>query len=409
MKYTLMNKNDEVCIVSGTNSGHLTEVSKIINSELIPIGTRKNGEMDLDLFQKWWKNTAIPAERDSIRLGLECLGITDSDTLKMLGLGLSLNNHYWLKPEGSEYDWNKINYYENSFSAAVGEALFNHKAVRENKNIFSPDSSLNGVLKKKWIIDNDGNRLLVKGGTSAQSTEPFNEKLASDIANLYGISYTLYKVGLADKKFVSFCPCFTDINWEFVPAMDLITEYPAAYGEKPYQHYLGILESLHVPDARKELDAMLCLDYLIANVDRHYNNFGVLYNRKEQVFRTVPLFDSGTSMYKDIAEQFIDPDEDINMRPFSEYGPFVKASAQMANVKLFPDADVDKLQDIFEQYGTMLIEQKIVPESRAEKLKEALIVREQNLLRLQIEKNRDIIASEKIAYDLSLIYGDEES
>lgn len=95
-------------------------------------------------------------------------------------------------------------------------------------------------------------------------------------------------------------------------------------------------------------------------------------------------------MYENTAEQFIDPDEDINMRPFSEYGPFVKASVQMKNVELFPNADPDKLQDIFERYKTMLIEQKIVPESRAEKLRETLVIREQNLLRMQIRKNRNI-------------------
>lgn len=47
-------------------------------------------------------------------------------------------------------------------------------------DIFSPDNSSDGNLKKKWKIIN-GVRYLVKGGNSFNNQEPFNEIIATKL------------------------------------------------------------------------------------------------------------------------------------------------------------------------------------------------------------------------------------
>ena len=61
-------------------------------------------------------------------------------------------------------------------------ALFNHKPLRDNAALkFSPDGSLNGDLKKKWI-NQKGVYYLVKSGRGNANEEVFNEILVSDIS-----------------------------------------------------------------------------------------------------------------------------------------------------------------------------------------------------------------------------------
>lgn len=44
--------------------------------------------------------------------------------------------------------------------------------------------------------------------------------------------------------------------------------------------------------------SMALIDYLVGNEDRHYNNFGVLRNRKTGQVREAPLFDFGLGMFE---------------------------------------------------------------------------------------------------------------
>ena len=60
---------------------------------------------------------------------------------------------------------------------------------------------------------------------------------------------------------------------------------------KLFLEYTGIDLSLY-------LYKMALLDFIIANEDRHYNNFGVIYNGLTGAYREAPLFDFGLGMFE---------------------------------------------------------------------------------------------------------------
>ncbi len=70
-----------------------------------------------------------------------------------------------------------------------------------------------------------------------------------------------------------------------------------ADGKKPnhislYRHYLNCCERLGIPGMEKSLDEMMVLDYLIANEDRHQNNFGAIRRADTlQYLGAAPIFD----------------------------------------------------------------------------------------------------------------------
>ena len=72
---------------------------------------------------------------------------------------------------------------------------------------------------------------------------------------------------------------------------------PKANHENEYLHFVNICQELGV-DIVPALDRMIVLDYIIANEDRHFNNFGLLRDANTLEWQgATPIFDSGTSLW----------------------------------------------------------------------------------------------------------------
>lgn len=79
---------------------------------------------------------------------------------------------------------------------------------------------------------------------------------------------------------------------------------PKANHENVYMHFVNICVESGVPDIIASLDRMIVLDYIIANEDRHMNNFGLLRNAQTlEWIGFAPIFDSGTSLGYNTATQ----------------------------------------------------------------------------------------------------------
>ena len=61
---------------------------------------------------------------------------------------------------------------------------------------------------------------------------------------------------------------------------------------------------------------MIVLDYIIANEDRHFNNFGLLRDPETlEWLGAAPIYDSGTSLWYDTPTKAI-PHSDVESKPF---------------------------------------------------------------------------------------------
>lgn len=65
---------------------------------------------------------------------------------------------------------------------------------------------------------------------------------------------------------------------------------------------------------------MIVVDYLLANTDRHYNNFGAIRNANTlEWIGPAPIFDSGTSLWCDTPTKLIKPvSSKMAAKPFKE-------------------------------------------------------------------------------------------
>lgn len=252
--------------------------------------------------KKWILNRGIPVTRDNINIDLKLSGMSSTFELMLRNLSLSLTDHYWICRREAEYSWEDINLYTNDFKSAYTLDLRDDKKSIANKTNFLPSSSLKGDLKKKWIIDQNGVRRLVKGNYGNSCRQSLCEVLATEIHHKQGkfqyTPYSLIKIS-SDSQMILGCECpnFTNINTELVHAFDIVDSHKKPNDLSYYEFY--IRECLmHGLDIRHFLEYQIMTDFIISNSDRHLNNFGIIRNSKTlQWVGYAPIFDSGNSMF----------------------------------------------------------------------------------------------------------------
>jgi len=136
---------------------------------------------------KWIERRVIPKNRAFVDEILRTLGLSHNDTKGIIDVckGLSLNDSYWIVPEGFDGKFSQYNLYENRFSEML--SLVAYTGVGNSREAFStsPELTTNGSLPKGWrFIEGEG-IFLYKGGSSGASNlgrEPYCEYYASQVA-----------------------------------------------------------------------------------------------------------------------------------------------------------------------------------------------------------------------------------
>lgn len=332
-------------------------IKEIFEPDILPVGAGRNGLH----FADWLSFRMIPASRIAFLRNLPGTGILDSSELVFLNHGLSLLNQYWIKHEDEDLLWSEINLFENDFSEEVGLALVNRlKLTADDIKLrygVSPEGLSPGDQPKRWSIDKDGNRILIKTDRSGELA--VNELLASMLAQKIGLPHTDYKLGKDNDQMASFGKCFTSSNTEIVHALDLFNEYgfpDTSYKTEDYYNYTAKLFSdMGVQGVQEYLDKMLCIDYVMCQKDRHYNNFGLLHNIDTDTWSMAPLYDSGDACYANVAAKFIDLNADVIGKPFGPSG-LVNLNDQMRNVKTGIYISDDIIESILPEYKNLLNE-----------------------------------------------------
>lgn len=365
IKLTLMNKNTPVldlnfCMRRG---GYISDIIKLTNPEYAPLGLVNNDkEIDTDSLSDWWDNRCLPDSRLNAERFFEAMQLKKQELI-INSLGLSLSDQYWLKPIGSNLEWKDINFFHNNFSDKVGKLFFNRnttfsKQAQEILQSYSPDYSSNGFLDKYWTID-AGNRILVKGCHGPFAQQAYNEVIASKILKLIGChNYVNYEL----KDGLSICKNFITDNTEYVPAALIRRRLPQEDNETFFNHFMRCCKALGFEkEMQKALDYILPFDYLIANEDRNFGNFGVIRNVETlKIVRIAPIFDNGNSLWYN---QINISNDNLKAYPFE--------LTQESQIKLVKDKSifpVKKLHNVNCIIKNILQHNKSCDKSRIEKI-----------------------------------------
>lgn len=301
VNYILMNKDVEVLEFSYDNETHtVTKIVCVIHPDYAPLGIieYKTG-ITRKALNNWWKDRSIPASRSRFKEVMIEMDIHSPIELLEKCFGLSLSDQYWIKEKNSIIKWKDINFFENNFSEDMGKLLMGQINYSDDLDVFSPDNSSDGNLKKKWKIINDI-RYLIKGGNSFNNQEPFNEIVATKLYQriLDQQEYVSYELIQENGMYYSACPTMVNTDEELVSAYYIDRVIKQRGNDSLYIHFLEACNSLNIPNAKLQINKMIVCDYIIANYDRHYRNFGAIRNVNTlEWIGIAPIFDSGSSLW----------------------------------------------------------------------------------------------------------------
>lgn len=321
MEYSLMHKNVLVADLDLDNeTGHILKIIKIFNAQHFPVGiVDKNGIADRVALNDWWVDRSIPASRSGVKKALEVLNVSNPKILLTKCFGLSLSDQYWIKPQNQDISWENVNFFDNEFSEDIGDVLWGKQLNKDDVNYHSPDNTSDGCLKKRWKIVN-GKRCLLKSGSTPFMQQPFNEVIASIIMDRLNIPHVPYSVIFdEDGQPYSICEDFITGNTELVSAWRVMQANKKRSDVSVYQHYINCCELYGVKNIVHAIDQMIVVDYIIANEDRHQNNFGLVRdaNTLEWLY-PAPIYDSGSSLGYDKLTNQILSGKTIECKPFKK-------------------------------------------------------------------------------------------
>lgn len=375
--FTLMNKNTPVLVFDYDMARHdATRITEVLNPEFAPLGMAdRHGIISKKELNYWWHQRAIPASRAQVNRLLENLKLESTLVLAEKSFGLSLSDCYWIDDVDAPQSWENINFFDNDFSDDLGFLTIGQDSAGTSPdapdyasiNLSSPNSTLGGDLLKKWKIV-DSKRVLLKAGVGAFNQEPYNEVAATDLhARLMAPGeHTPYRLFTDNRRVYSACDNLLGPNEELVPAWDVIRNVKQPNNLSDLMFLVKCYEDLGLDGDHviEQLAKMFACDFVTANRDRHYRNFGIVRNVETlEVTRLAPVFDSGSCLWSNAELLDVPIDFEYLAKPFKYNG--MRPADQ---VKLFAGhfdwLDADALSGYPERVGEILSANPNITERR---------------------------------------------
>ena len=370
-EYVLMHKNVPVLTMTLTENHKIKEITRMIHEEHKPLNMHSDQNQESALYE-FMTHRSIPYSRKNLSQLLSAYDAEDSLELSIKSFQLSVSDHYWLQPVNKDLSWNDVNFFANPFNES---SIFIREQEQVNFNDVTPNTSVNGSLRQMWIRENN-QLLLMKAGNVLQ-LEPFNEVFVSKLLDTTNISHVQYELRqMENGEYVCVCPIFTSESIEFIPAWSVVGRLHKKANK--YEALLTQCEELGIPNYRRDIDAMILVDYMTLNDDRHWGNFGFLRDSSTLEYLGVaPIFDNGNSLWYDEYKIPVD-------KPFYAYRsqPFTTTHDKQIKYIEYPITalSIERLIEVVpELLRQVYSEHELVTPTRMQAMKELLLQRIEGL------------------------------
>ncbi len=206
--------------------------------------------------------------------------------------------------------------------------------MRLHPTCLAPNSTLGGDLLKKWKIV-DGHRILLKAGVGFVNQEPYNEVAATELHGrmMAPEEFTSYRLFEDARRVYSACDNLLGPDEELIAAWDVVRNVKQPNNLSDFRFLVSRYVQLGLDEdyVIEQLAKMFAADFVLANRDRHYRNFGIVRNVETlEVACIAPVFDTGSCLWSnaELLDAPIDfeykakPFKDVGMRPQDQVGLF---------------------------------------------------------------------------------------
>jgi hypothetical protein len=317
-------------------------IIKIYDKARIPVGLDKKYLNRKKEVNKWLNDRAISDKRTGLKLILELNNVKSKKELVIKNNALGLCDCYWIKSEKDTRKWENVNYFDNIFDEKGNNIYLGTYTEKSSKDstLYTPNNNSSGNLPKAWIKRKDGT-YLIKGSENLFLQEPYNEAIVSKYLEDIGVDHVQYRLKIIDKKPYSICRNMLNDGEDLISAFYVINSVEKDNKVSYLDHYISCCKQLGLKEEiREQLDNMIIVDYIVANTDRHWSNFGIIRDSETlEAKRLAPLFDNGASLFLKM------PNIDIAKKNIRLKAESFR-STQEENIKLVNNADILKHENI---------------------------------------------------------------
>lgn len=218
----------------------------------------------------------------------------------------------------------------------------------------------------------EGIRYLLKVNANDYGQQAVNEVIATRLHQRLGwnnyVPYSLEWIVIDGKQFpCSLSPLFTSTELELVSAYQIIKDVKIPNDSSEYEGMIKEAAKYGLEEAavRRQLEYTILTDFLLSNTDRHYNNFGFLYDPvQRKLVSMAPIYDTGNALFYN--REIIPSGENVLDVTVSS---FRKREVEM--LALVSDSslvDIGCLEDFPAEVEQLLREHTEMPKERAEKI-----------------------------------------
>ncbi len=328
-EFSLMNKDHLVLrAVYDDKTASFTKITDVVDLRYAsPAIIDNKGNTNKKLLNEWWYGRTIPMTRDGLNKTFPHItDITGTASMLEKNMGLSLSDRYWITEDSKQHKWADVNFFDNDFSVRLGRVTLGEEFWENDINMFVPDTTLNGDLRKRWDQNVlEGKRILVKYGSGELKQEPYNEVIASELYGrlLQEDDYVPYTRRINENgRCFSVCPNMLSADEELVPMWDIMKTVKKQNDQSDFRFCVSLCVKCGIPEDQVVscFEKMFVCDYIMANHDRHYNNFGLIRNVETLKYRMAPVFDTGSSLWHDKTRLEYPSDYSYMAKPFKNNG-----------------------------------------------------------------------------------------
>ena len=303
VEYILSNTNRE-CLLLSEDFTYI----EVLDNEFLPYPLKdfiqttsgqdfKKSLKDISVVRDYLAARTLNLSRENAKAILNVAAMPQSlrtdDRLKIVFAcrGLTMEDNFWIKKTGENLSFENVNLRKRQLSEHSYDIAILGRHISATVEEITPDLMTQGMFPKFWR--RTGSEVELWKADKTNGVNARAEVTATRILKASGYTNLVdYREEEIDGITFSVSKCFTDDNYSLVTATDL-TDWCTHTG----QELMTVLDPF-----RQQFADMCVIDYVLANTDRHADNWGVLVdNETNSIARFAPIFDMNQSL---IADEF---------------------------------------------------------------------------------------------------------
>lgn len=272
----------------------------IVDTDNLDIEDRLN---QIDWLRNWLSGRVLSLSRENAKaiLNSACLpqSMRTSDRIKIVLAcrGLSVLDNFWIKSIDEDILFESVNLRKVPLKDSLVDISLNGKCISITAEELRNDITTNGMFAKAWRREDDVLKLY-KSDATLNYINTKAEVECSKILDQLNIRHVKYQLQTLKSRVCAVSDCFTSDSNSFVSALEI----------KDWCRHLGIdWKDFLLQDAfRIDIANMCVIDYVLANTDRHLENWGFMVDCDNKLLQLAPLYDFNQALIADEFDTVVD-------------------------------------------------------------------------------------------------------